>query len=441
MAKSSRSLRNLFRLGGVVLVCALPFVFMALGAVRFARGVDTLPLDEYRSLTWSGDSKSLYYLHRPLVEGRKAVFELWSHDIRLEKFTELGVLPSADAWELSDRPVTDWLLLKASDKSLLFSEGEGAEFQDLAFAKGWSTVPGDSGGHFFASHESSIPFDQFVDVEDAPGLQPEASPSPEGESEYELEPEQGVGPPSPSELGAPTRSGLKLAKLGEDGKSLVPMLSIPYSRVADKPEVLFVSESSDKRFLALAIRFGSRGQTGLWIHDSESRRLLWTRVLSSEEVYGMAWSPDSVSLCLADSRGIVVVPSVLGIESTRFKSVGLGKVTPVWSQGDSIILAGSRSVHKLDQSRGEAELIFDEASMPSEPELDQLVVSPDGAKIAFFSHKNGGTELVSQALGQDLEDSRLSLPGSLAEENRNTWTYRIGNALSYSSEFWFGSLF
>ena len=436
MAKSSRFVRNVLRLCVVALVCTLPFLLLAGGAIHYARGVDTLPLDEYGGLTWSVKGHKLFYLHRPLIAGAESPYELWSHETRQKRFKELTELPESGKWELADKWAGRWLMVASAEQSLMFSGGKESRLVNLDFAKDWLHVPGDGKRHFFSAHESAMPFEQFVDVEDAPDLEAAATPAPDSGLEPGEEAEDEIGPPLPGEMGPPTRSGLKLSKLSEDGKSLIPVLSIPYSKASDKPEVLYASESSDQRFLALAIRFGERGQPGLWVHDSESRRLLWSRVICSGEVYGVAWSPDSVSLSLADSKGVVVVPNVLGIESTRFEAAGLGRVTPVWGNGSSILLAGAHSVHRLDRNQGKAEVVFDGAS--GELGLEQMVLSPDGSKLAFFSHKNGRTELVTKVLGSDQEDSRLGLPGSLAEENRNSWAYRVGDALAHSAKYWLG---
>ena len=411
--------QRLYKLGLLAFFCALPFLLAIVLLERHVERIDTLPVDEYKDLIWGPDGRTLLLLHRPLQEGAQT--ELWSGEASSE-FTQLGQLPVGGTWSLPGKSVDQAVVLteqvEGDTRLSLFQDGSP---KALELAPTWEWEPSQGEGLFFSKVVNDVAFDQMVEVEDAPEVSPsqslEATPAPDASPQV------------------PTRSGLQVARYNRQTAVPEVLLTIPFNKPEEKPEIALIRESPDKRFLALVTRFGSTGTAGLWVYDSEASRLLWTRIVTESEVTGLDWSLSSVALALCDAQGIVVLDNVLSIESTRFEAQGLGEVRPMFAEKDELYLVGRTSLHRLDRQAGQAVMVFDGHGKA----LDalNLVVNPSVTKVALFSSSKGYLELLVFDLEQkDAPPVVATLPGSLRLKAQDTLAYQVGDALRTAWSFW-----
>lgn len=415
--------KHLLRLALVAILCALPFALAGRYLTNHVEQIDTLPFDEYRDLRWTEDGRGLLFLHQPLDrEGAPIRTELWLQDARDLKFSQLGELPRESGWKIGHQVLQDSILLerdKQGQRELgLFARKEGGEIRSLEVSAGWAPVPSQGRGLFYVTEEENIPFDQFVDLEAAPEVK--ESDNPEGS-------EDGEGLTAP-----PTRRGVKIGRYEVEKSEVKPLFSIPFIRPEDRPEVLLVRESPDQRFLALVLRFGE-GAAGLWVHDAQTSRLLWTRVLVSAPVEGLAWSPDSVGVALTDKEGIALLESALKLESVRFQISGLEGARPGWSERGEILLQVPDVVLRFDREQGRSLVLFDAKKVKAEVSS----INAETSSAAYFSDPKGFHEVFLTALdGSGDAPIRATLPGSLREVAQGTLKYQVGEFLIHSGEFW-----
>lgn len=417
--------KQVLRLAFAAILCALPFVGAGKYLTNHVHRVDTLPFDEYHDLRWTVDGRGLLFIHRPLDQGGGALrSELWHQSTRDLKFTQLGELPADGQWRIGTQVLPESILLERKGKDgvrelALFSQDEGAKPVRLEVPPNWTSVRSQGRGLFYVTQEESIPFDQFVDLESAPEVKDTVDPGPEGASQE-------------SSLTPPTRKGIQIGRYKVEGGEVEPLVSIPFIRKEDRPEVLLVRESPDQRFLALVLRFGE-GAAGLWIHDTQTARLLWTRVLVSAPVQGMAWSPDSVSVVLTDSEGIVLLESALKLESVRFQSRGLESARPSWSEHGQILLLAPGVVYRLDQQEGKSQVVFDAKKVKAE----ESAIHGGSSTVAYMASPRGYDEVFLAPLdGSGEAPVRATLPGSLREVAQGTLQYQVGDFLIHAGDFW-----
>lgn len=417
---------RLVKLGLLSLLCALPFFVACIYLGRQAERIDTLPVDEYADLRWGSDNQSLFFLHRSLASG--APSELWSQNSATKEFLSLGALPAGPHWRLTRRTVGDRLVLASSEGDTerleLLNPVKGEVPERLKVDKKWSLLKTEGDGLFFSTVKDDLAFQNMVEVEQAPEMTrpPSNSSDPESESR-------------PDEPQAPTRSGLQIARFDPSAEEPTVLLSIPFSRTEEKPEVLLVSESPDQRFVAMVIKFGENGTPGLWVYDSDGSRLLWTRVVVNSEVQGLSWAPSSAALAMSDAEGLAVIDNVLGIESVRYQTKGLGRVRPLFAKEDSLYLKSVNSLYRLDRKEGQAEVVFDSRS--KSVDAQSFVVNDEATKIAFFSSPQGFVELHTYSLNSSETGANVSdLPGSLRREAQEALTYQVGAALRTAWQYW-----
>lgn len=419
MTLSSASRQRLGKLGLLALLCALPFVLSIVYLTGQVERIDTLPVDEYKDLTWTPDGQSLLFLHRSLEAG--APTDLWSRDSS-GGFESMASLSSGSHWQLTPHFVDEALTLVSTQDELqrvaLFS-GEQPQFLDLPDT--WTRLPSQGEGLFFAQVVDDVPFEEMAQVEEAPEV---ASASRKDEE-----------PDSTATPAAPLRSGLQVARYNLQSGGTDLILTIPFDSPEEKPEILLVRESPDQRFLALVTRFGDSNAAGLWVYDSQGSRLLWTRVITDTSARGLDWSSSSVALALCDAQGVVILDNVLYIESTRYEAQGLGAVAPLFLRDDSLYLVGERAVHRLDRQAGQIDMVYDSASHSSE--VQEFVVSPSGTKAAFFSTQHGYLELAICSLDEPGAEAVVAeLPGSLRRKAQGTLTYQVGDAVRTAWRYW-----
>lgn len=420
MSSSPPPRQRLAKLGLLAFFCALPFLLAIVFLERHVENVDTLPVDEYKDLHWAPDGHSLLLLHRNLDPGAES--ELWSGDpLASKEFNSLAKLPGDQQWRLTGQNVDEALVLGASKdgvERLALLEKGAVNF--LEIAPEWSLLRSQGPGLFYARVVDDVPFEQMVDVEDAPEVCPEGSPSPQASA-------------SPS---VPTRSGLQIGRYKKEGAAVEAILTIPFNKPEEQPKVLLVRESPDQRFVALVTQFGAAGTAGLWVYDREASRLLWTRVVTDDTVSGVDWSPSSVALALCDAQGVVVLDNVMNIESTRYSAQGLGTVLPLFVEEDTLYLVGESSVHRLDRQAGQAQVVYDLQSKGLD--ATGFVVSPAATRAAFLASPKGYLELVVVKLDEAKTEEPVtaSLPGSLRRQAQSTMVYQIGDALRTAWRFW-----
>jgi hypothetical protein len=424
MNSSPAGRQRFLKLALLALLCALPFLAVLVYLERQVERIDTLPVDEYKSLVWAPDGSTLLFLHRPLIEGAET--ELYSRDSS-GAFSQLGKLSGDQDWRLTGQSVDDAVVLAASsggvEKLATFESGAA---KPIELPSEWTLLPSEGSGLFYSKVVNDVPFDQMVDVEDAPEVE-----SPEPASEAASTAQSSASP------GAPTRSGLQIARYNRQTGAADVVLTIPFSNPTERPSVSLVRESPDKRFLALVTEFGEAGTAGLWVYDSEASRLLWTRVITDGEVHGMDWSPSSVALAVCDSQGIVVLDNVLSIESTRYEAQGLGTIRPLFAEESTLYLVGVSSLHKLDRQAGQAQMVFDSHSKGFD--VLNFVVNPTAGRAAFFSSPKGHLQLMVYDLDSPEALPTVSeLPGSLRHLAQGTMSYQIGDALRTAWRFWKG---
>lgn len=415
MTAQPSSWRPLAKLGLVALLCSLPFLATMVYLERKVEHVDTLPVDEYKALTWSPDGRSLWLLHRALQEG--AATELWGIELAGSDFELLGTLDGEAEWDLTGHSVDGSTVLafrRADGGHGLALVKEGTA-QPLSVDPSWSRLPSQGPGLYFYRQVDDVPFDQIIDVEE--------SPTSESGGASSLAPE------------VPRRMGIQIAQFDPSTNQPEMEFTIPFNTPSERPQVMLVRESLDQRFFALAIRFGEIGAAGLWVYDREASRLLWTRVMIDGEVHGMDWSADSVALALTDDKGLVLLDNVLSIESTRYEAQTLGTVRPLYLADESLYLVGEASVHRLDRLAGQVELVFD--SLAEGLDVQNFTVSPAGGRAAFFASPRGGLELLVYDLAQrDSAPFQEVLPGSLRRQAQSTLAYQVGDALRNAWRFW-----
>lgn len=417
----SASLRpRLAKLGLLAVLCALPFLVAVIVLERQVERIDTLPVDAYRNLVWAPDGRSLMLLHQSLEEN--APVEVYIGEPSGE-FQSLGKLPAGQQWRLTPQSVDDAAVLASeSDAGERFAILENGAPSFLTLDSGWEELPSQGKGLFFAKTVADVPFDQMVQVEDAPEV---AAPpaSPEGEA----------GSASTTE--APTRSGVQIARYNRGSATADVLLTIPFNSPKERPQVQLVRESPDKRFVALITRFGDGGAAGLWVYDSEASRLLWTRVMTTGQVTGVDWSPKSQALALCDDQGVVILDNVMNVESTRFEAQGLGAVAPLFVEENTLYLVGKQAVHRLDRQGGQAVPIFDAHARGVE--ATEFVVNPSASKAAFFTPGPAGLQLEVADLENKEEAPAISqLPGSLRRRAQGSLSYQVGSALRTAWKFW-----
>ena len=403
----------------LALFCALPFLLAIVYLERHVERIDTLPVDEYKDLHWAPDGHSLMLLHRSIDEA--SATELWSGDpTASSEYTSVAKLPGNQVWRLTGQAVDEALVLGATAdgaEKLALLENGAPKF--LEIPQQWTLLKSEGAGLFYSRVVDDVPFEQMVDVEDAPEVSPEPAATP--------------GSATPA---VPTRSGVQIARYNRADGKVAPILTIPFTKPEEQPKVLLVRESPDKRFVALVTQFGEAGTAGLWVYDSEASRLLWTRVVTDTTVSGVDWSPSSVALALCDSQGVVVLDNVMNVESTRYSAQGLGTVEPLFVEENALYLVGESSIHRLDRQAGQAEMVFDSRSKG----LDAMgfVVNSSASKAAYFSSPKGYLELIVVKIGaaKEEEPTMSSLPGSLRRQAQGTMLYQIGDALRTAWRFW-----
>ncbi len=417
--------QRVLKLGLWALLCALPFLVTSVYLGRQVERVQTLPVDEYRDLVWGVDEKSLLFTHRALVEGSST--ELWATDTSTSEFASLAQLSADRAWRLTGRFVDDLPVLAA-----ISPEGveqlfllDGGVPKPVAVEAAWKPLASQGKGLFFVESGDVGGEERLASMEDAP----EVAPTPS--STAPATPEAGSNPVSTEQ------AGMGIGRYDRKAGKVELLFSIPFHGAAEEPRIQLVRESPDQRFLALVIGFGPSGRPGLWVYDSEAARLLWTRIVSETEVYGLAWSASSESLALSDKNGLVVLGNVLGIESTRYETASLGGVEPMFLRDGTLLLLGNSSVHKLDRQKGQAETLFDARS--KQIEVSDFVVAASGSRAAFFTAPKGYLELqVVDLESHDTPPKEFDLPGSARRLAQGTLGYQVGDAIRSAWRFWTG---
>jgi hypothetical protein len=417
---------RLFRLGAVAVLCALPFLIGSVLLYRHVERVDTLPLDRYGGLRWMPGDQDLAFLHQPLRQTPPAETELWRVTGTATSFEKVGTLDADRDWSLSKNSSGPWMLLygKKSDQDIVMAlaDGEG-KVKNLKFSSEWQLVPSQGDGLFFQTTVDDVPFDQFVDVEDAPDLQLEEPKDDPWGLEQESDP-----------AAAPTRLGLRIGAFNPETEEIETTLSIPYDRPEEKPEVQLVRRSPDQRFLALVVKFGTSGSPGLWIYDSQSQRLLWTRLLIAQEALGLDWSSDSVKVAVTDKDGLSILENALGFESTQLKVSASEALVPSWGAGSNLYLSNQHVVYLVGKDRDQAQPLLDSKDQGS---ID-LALDPVGGRAAFTIDPKGYRELVVQELNTSPSQIKAALPGSLKEKAQGTIVYQLGSAIRFAWRQWTG---
>lgn len=420
MTHSPSPRQRLGKLALLAFFCALPFLVAVVVLERRVERIDTLPVDEYRDLTWAPDGRSLMLLHQSLQEN--APVEVYLGEPSGE-FASLGKLPTGQQWRLTSQAVDDAaILVSESEAGERFAILENGAPSFLTLDTDWEELPSQGKGLFFAKSVADVPFDQMVEVEDAPEV--EAAPANAGDA---------ATPAATPDV--PTRSGVQIARYNRASASADVLLTIPFNSPKERPQVLLLRESPDKRFVALIARFGEAGAAGLWVYDGEASRLLWTRVMASGQVTGIDWSPSSQALALCDDQGVVILDNVMNVESTRFEAQGLGTVAPLFLDENTLYLVGKQAVHRLDRQGGQAVPVFDAHARGIE--VQGFVVNPSASKAAFFSPVQAGLQLEVVNLDNKDEAPALSeLPGSWRRKAQESLAYQVGSALRTAWQFW-----
>jgi hypothetical protein len=425
---ASKSPYRLFRLGVVALFCALPFLIGSVFLYRHVERVDTLPLDRYGGLRWMPGEKNLAFLHQPLRQTPPAETELWRVTGTGAGFQKVGALDADREWSLSKNYSGAWMLLygkkSSQDVVMALADGDG-KVKTIEPGDEWQILSSQGDGLFFQTTVDDLPFDQFVDVEDAPDLQPE-------EETWEEDPwgrEEEAEPAAP-----PTRLGLKIGVLNPETEEMETALSIPYDKPEQKPEVQLVRRSPDQRFIALIVRFGPSGSPGLWVYDSQTERLLWTRLLIAQEASGLDWSSDSVKVAVTDKDGLSLLENALGFESTQLKISASEPLLPSWGAGTNLYLFNQHIVYLVAKDREQAQPLIDSQDSDS----SDLALDSVGGRAAFTMAPRGYRELVVLELktGQNL--TKVALPGSIKEKAQGTMVYQLGNAIRFAWRRWTG---
>lgn len=459
------------RLAVVAVFCALPFCGAGLYASHCAGQVDAIPLDRYAGLRWMPGRKGLSYLHLALNQEPPAKTELWRVDGVGSTFRQIGEFSAGETWTLTKDHSKGWVVLrgeKAGEAHWILSNGSG-KVKEFVVEAGRSRLKSQGEGLFFESVDQDLPFEQFAEVE----RMPEPAPSPYDESEDWPEEVDEVDEVRRDEYGAPlydehgnsleeedpyqeedpyredledeadeilsvpaTQSGLNISEYDPEETKLNSLFSIPYSRDEDKPLISLIRRSPDKRFLALVVRFGMDGKPGLWLFDSENKRLLWTRVLVEEEAYGLDWSSDSVSLAMTDSKGLVILDKALDIESKRLEINSTSRLRPTWGAGRRLFLVSADSIYTVSQKKGTAAPTFSSKNLTGD--VSELVLDPLGGRVAFSSSHGAGRELIIRDLKTKQNLAKTPFPGSAKRLARGKLFYQLGSALRHAWSTWTG---
>lgn len=428
---SSKTPYRLVRLGLVAVLCALPFLLGSFFLYQHVERVDNLPLDRYGGLRWMPDKSNLAFLHQPLRQSPPAETELWrtGTGFTATGFQKVGMLEADRDWTLTKRHSGEWMLLygrKSEDDSVMaLADGTG-KVKTLKLDREWKLLPGQGDGLYFQTTVDDLPFDQFVDVEDAPDLIQE----PEEPEDPWAEPEDQDDSTAP-----PTRMGVKIGALDPEKQEIETVLSIPYDRPQEKPEVQLIRRSPDERFLALVVRFGKTGSSGLWIFDSQSQRLLWTRLVIAEGAAGLDWSSDSVKVAVTDKQGLSILENALGFETTQLSLSASETLKPSWGAGVSLYLFNRHLVYLVGEDREQAQPLLDSQDFGS---ID-LTLDAVSGRAAYTMDPKGYRELVVRDLISGQNSVRVALPGSIKEKAQGTIAYQVGNAIRFAWKRWTGS--
>ena len=433
-ARASRY--NYFRLALVAVLCALPFLLGAIFLYHHVQRVDNLPLDRYGELRWLPGDKDLAFLHQPLRQTPPAETELWRVTGTGTSFDQVGALSAERDWELTKQQTGTWILLfgRKSDQDVVMALADGTgKVKMLDIDKQWKLLPSQGNGLFFAADDDQLQFDQFVDVEDAPDLEQQEDPTDEPPlyQEYPEEERFEEEPTSP-----PTRLGLRLGLLDAESGKIETDFSIPYDQPEQRPEVQLVRQSPDKRFIALIVRFGDTGAPGLWVYDSQTGRLLWTRMRVTEKAYGLDWSSDSVKIAFTDKEGLNILENALGFESTKLAMSASEMLLPSWGAGANLYLHNSHVVYSVGKDREQAQPLFD--SRGKGEGFSDLALDAMGGRAAYTAAPRGYRELVVRELRSGQNLAKVALPGSIKEKAQGTIMYQIGNAIRFSWRRWTG---
>jgi len=376
------------------------------------------------------DGKELAFLHRPLRQQPPAETELWRVGAIGSSFEEIGKLSADFDWTLTKNHSGGWILLEGqkdgAKPKLLLSDG-AETLKELKVGDAWQSLPSQGDGIFYQSVDEAMPFDQFVDMEDAPDMKPELGEPVSGDF-------PGASDEDASVLTPPTHPGIRIAAFNPETDELDQVLSIPYSRPEDRPTVTLVRRSPDQRFLALIVSFGESGSPGLWVYDSQNESLLWTRMVVEGAAKGIAWSSDSSGVAVSDARGLSILDNALGIESVRLEldlesNIGL---LPMWGAGRKLFLVNEKVIYKVEQERGVAEPAFDS------PTAGDMVFEPVSESVAFSSSPLGYRELTIQDLASGQILSKVVYPGSLKQKAQDSLAYKVGSAIRYAWIRWVG---
>lgn len=365
---------------------------------------------------------SLAFLHRPLRQESPAETELWRVTGVGKNFEEVGSLAADTDWSISRLRLDERLLLEGAKngESALYLAGADGSAQPIKVDQPWVRLPSQGNGLFFEMVEEALPFDQFVDVEAAPEMKPELDPL-----QQERPFNEGEDQP-----GGPTHLGLKIAAYDAQSEDLQDLLTIPYNRPSERPEIQLVRRSPDKRFLALVVKFGKDGSPGLWVHDSQTDRLLWTRLVVEGDIIGLDWSSDSVQVALTDSKGIAVLEKALGIESSRLELSSAERLVPRWGAGRKLYLVSDLAIYLLNKDRSKATPVFE--SHVQGNGFSDLTFDPLGGRVAFTVSTRGYPELVVKDLSTGQELARSAYPGSLKQKAQKTLPYQLGDAIRFA---------
>jgi hypothetical protein len=389
-----------------------------------------MPLDEYSGLRWMPNGKELAFLHRPLEQDPPSKTELWTVNGAGSPFSRAGDLSSEFQWTLTKNSTGPWLLLEGvaegRESQWILADSSG-KVKELAVPSPWVRLRSQGDGLYYQMREEALPFDQFVDVEEAPDMKPELGEP--VESEYRPEEVE-------TELSKPpTHPGIKIASFNPDTDTLDPLFSIPYSRPEDKPTVTLVRRSPDQRFLALIVQFGDVGSPGLWVYDSQNQRLLWTRVVVEDRAIGIDWSSDSVRVAVSDVKGLSLLENALGIESKRLELASADGLFPMWGAGRKLYLVNDKVVYRMEKERSVAQPVFDSQN---QDRADDLALDALGERVAFSVSPSGYRELVVTELSTNQTLARVAYPGSLRQKSQKTLAYQMGSAIRYAWIRWTG---
>ena len=420
---------RLFRLVVVAILCALPFIIGSVFLYRHVERVDTLPLDRYGGLRWMPGEKNLAFLHQPLRQSPPAETELWRVTGTGATFDKVGALDADREWTLSKNASGPWMLLhgKKSEQDVVMAlaDGEG-KVKTLKIDENWHPVPSEGDGLFFQTTVDDLRFEQFVDVEDAPDLDQPLDPHEDDPWGLDEEEDELATPP--------TRMGLSIGVLNTETEQVETTLSIPYDRREEKPQVQLVRRSPDQRFLALVVRFGTTGPPGLWIYDSQTERLLWTRLLVTDVALGLDWSSDSVKVAVTDKDGLSILENALGFESTQLNMAASEELKPGWGAGSNLYLYNQHIVYLVGRDRQQAQPLLDSKDFDS----TDLALDPVGGRAAFTTAPKGYRELVVRDLSSNQNLAKVALPGSLKEKAQGTIVYQVGSAIRFAWKRWTG---